>query len=144
MGQDPLGTQLQASTISRTCACTCVWPSSAAGLGDRWRWAAASPRRTPSSRPRGVPVSAKPMSNPSCCAASLPADMPPRYPACHSNDAPTSVRIIIYWLSRLRLRSLWRGWSTLSRRDMKAHPCRCRRPKGIARLGTIASVRSTK
>ena len=71
-------------TISRTrsCACACVWPSSDAGLGVRWRRAAASPRRTPSSRPRGAPVSAKPASKPSCSAASFPADMPSRYPAC--------------------------------------------------------------
>jgi hypothetical protein len=68
-------------TISRTRACACTWPSSAAGLEDRWRRAAASPRRMPSSRPRGAPVSAKPASKPSCSAASLPADMPSRYPA---------------------------------------------------------------
>ena len=69
-------------TISRMRSCACAWPSSDAGLGVRWRRAAASPRRTPSSRPRGAPVSAKPASKPSCSAASFPADMPSRYPAC--------------------------------------------------------------
>ena len=60
-------------TTSRTCACACPRV--------KWRRAAASPRRMPSSRPRGAPVHAKPASKPSCSAASLPADMPSRYPA---------------------------------------------------------------
>ena len=92
-------------TISRTRSCACVWPCSDASLGVRWRRAAASPRRTPSSRPRGAPVSAKPASKPSCSAASFPADIPSRYPAYPHNDAPSAGIIIVidYWFSRLRL-----------------------------------------